>query len=112
MYIKDRIIELAVLAGVASAVLVACISPAESHDETDFRKCMSHDRAVKYLAAQFGEHPVYRGWDGDMNRVVEVWYSIKTQTFTVTATDEANVTCQLSSGTHLQKLLHPDTEGS
>ena len=110
MFFNNRTFQTVLIAGCTAAIVVSCMKPAAAHDETDFRKCMPHDRAVRYLATQFGEHPVYRGWDGDMKRVVEVWYSLKTQTFTVTATDEANVTCQLSSGTHLEKLYHPDEQ--
>ncbi len=66
--------------------------------------CNSHDNAVSFLGREFGETPRWRGLIADGSAVIEAWLNEETGSWTLTATNAANLTCVISQGMYGELL--------
>lgn len=78
-------------------LLLATILAVTSVSAARASQCAPRDQVVRLLADQYGEHPQGMGMSAD-NRVMEVFASTATGTWTITVSDPAGTTCLIASG--------------
>ncbi len=90
--------------GLGGALLAATAAPAQS--STQSRNCAQHSTVVERLAAAYGESRQSIGI-GANNMVVEVFASVSTGSWTITATAAGGLTCLVASGQAYELLVEP-----
>ncbi len=93
---------------IIGALLALFVLPISAHAQTARTICGERDHIVNTLTGRFGETPQSWGM-GPGNRIVEVYASEETGTWTITVTAPNGTTCLVASGQYWENLLPPPT---
>ena len=86
-------------------VVVAAMLPATAMAQGQ-QNCSSRDQVVERLASKYGESRQSIGM-APKGRVVEVYASLETGTWTITVTMPNGITCLVASGQSFENLDEP-----